>query len=89
VSLVLHVRHDSTQIRKTFRNTEAIWTFRKHIVLQQREKKNVKVQVMKVKLGSCHKRQKPQAPTPQAQIRNRQRRKLANTKGLNRNTNLT
>ena len=42
-----------------------------------------------VKTGSCHKRQKPQAPTPQAPIRNRQTRKVANAKGLNRNTNLT
>ena len=40
-------------------------------------------------LGSCHKRHKPQAPTPQAPIRNRQTRKVANAKGLNRNTNLT
>ena len=40
-------------------------------------------------LGGCHKRQKPQAPTPQAPIRNRQTRKVANAKGLNRNTNLT
>ena len=40
-------------------------------------------------LGSCHKRQKPQAPMPQAPIRNRQTRKVANAKGLNRNTNLT
>jgi len=39
--------------------------------------------------GSCHKRQKPQAPTPQAPIRNRQTRKIANAKGLNRKTNLT
>jgi len=39
--------------------------------------------------GSCHKRQKPQALTPQAPIRNRQTRKVANAKGLNRNTNLT
>ena len=39
--------------------------------------------------GSCYKRQKPQAPTPQAPIRNRQTRKVANAKGLNRNTNLT
>jgi len=39
--------------------------------------------------GSCHKRQKPQAPTPQAPIRERQTRKVANAKGLNRNTNLT
>ena len=39
--------------------------------------------------GSCHKRQKPQAPTPQAPVRNRQTRKVANAKGLNRNTNLT
>jgi len=37
---------------------------------------------------SCHKREKPQAPTPQAPIRNRQTRKVANDKGLNRNTNL-
>jgi len=46
------------------------------------------------KPGSCHKRQKPQAPTPQAPtpqapILNRQTRKFANDKGLNRNTNLT
>jgi len=34
--------------------------------------------------GSCHKRQKPQAP-----IRNGQTRKVANSKGLNRNTNLS
>jgi len=33
--------------------------------------------------GSCHKRQKPQAP-----IRNRQTRKVANAKRLERNTNL-
>ena len=39
--------------------------------------------------GSCHKRQKPQAPTPQAPIRNPQTRKVANAKGLNRSTNLT
>jgi len=39
--------------------------------------------------GSCHKRQKPQAPTLQAPIRNRQTRKVANAKGLNRYTNLT
>jgi len=39
--------------------------------------------------GSCHKRQKPHAPTPQAPIRNRQTRKVANANGLNRNTNLT
>jgi len=35
-------------------------------------------------LGSCHNRQKPRAP-----IRNRLTRKVANAKGLNRNTNLT
>jgi len=39
--------------------------------------------------GSCHKRQKTQASTPQAPIRNHQTRKVANAKGLNRNTNLT
>ena len=33
--------------------------------------------------GSCRKRQKPQAPTPQAPIRNRQTRKVANAKVLN------
>jgi len=35
--------------------------------------------------GCYHKRQKPQAPTPQAPIRNRQTRKVANAKVLNRN----
>ena len=40
-------------------------------------------------LGSCHKRQKPQAPTSQAPVRNRQTRKKANARGLNHNTNLT
>jgi len=40
-----------------------------------------------INLGSCHKRQKPQAPTPRAPIRNRQTRKVTNAKGLNRNTN--
>ena len=30
--------------------------------------------------GSCHKRQKPQAPTPQAPIRNRQTRRVSNAK---------
>jgi len=40
-------------------------------------------------MGSCHKRQKTQALTPQAPIRNRQTRKVANAKGLNHNTNLT
>ena len=40
-------------------------------------------------LRSCHKRQKTQAPTPQAPIRYRQTRKVANAKDLNRNTNLT
>jgi len=40
-------------------------------------------------MSSCHKRQKPQAPTPQALIRNRQTRKVANAEVLNRNTNLT
>ena len=37
--------------------------------------------------GSCHKRQKPQAPTPQTPIHNRQTKKKSH-KGLNRNTNL-
>jgi len=39
--------------------------------------------------GSCHKRQKPQEPTPQSPIRNRKTKKVANAKGLNRNTDLT
>jgi len=39
-------------------------------------------------LGSCHKRQKAQAPTPQAPIRNRKTRKVANAKVRNRYTNL-
>ena len=42
-----------------------------------------------VTVGSCHKRQKAQAPTLQAPIRNRQTRKAANAKGFNRNTSLT
>ena len=46
-------------------------------------------ELTKTEMGSCHKHQKPQAPTPQAPIRNRQTRKVANAKGLNRNTNLT
>ena len=44
---------------------------------------------LREKTGSCHKRQKTHAPTPQAPIRNRQTRKVAKAKGLNRNTNLT
>jgi len=39
--------------------------------------------------GSCHKRQKPQEPTPQAPIHNRKTRKDANAKVHNRYTNLT
>jgi len=39
--------------------------------------------------GSCHERQKPQARTPRAPIRNHQTRKVANAKGLNCNTKLT
>jgi len=39
--------------------------------------------------GSCHKRQKAQAPTPQAPICNRKTRKVANAKVQNRYTNLT
>jgi len=42
-----------------------------------------------LQLGSCHKRQKAQAPTPQAPIRNRQTRKVANAKFLIRYTNPT
>jgi len=37
-----------------------------------------------IQKGSCHERQKAQAP-----IRKRQARKVANAKVLNRNTNLT
>jgi len=44
--------------------------------------------VMKA-LGSCHKRQKARAPTPQAPIRNSKTRKVANAKVHNRYTNLT
>jgi len=51
--------------------------------------KDIRIIVLIFFSGSCHKRQKPQAPTPQAPIRNRQTRKVANAKGLNRNTNLT
>jgi len=41
------------------------------------------------RMGSCHNSQKRQAPTPQAPIRNRQTRKVANAKIRNRDTNLT
>jgi len=40
-------------------------------------------------MGSCHKRQNAQAPTPQAPIRNRKTRKDVNAKVHNRYTNLT
>jgi len=53
------------------------------------ESKKVTISERVLILGSCHKRQKAQAPTPRAQIRNRQTRKVANAKVLNRNTNLT
>jgi len=49
----------------------------------------VKQQIRDGQTGSGHKRQKPQAPTPQAPIRKRQTRKVAIAKVLNRNTNLT
>jgi len=39
--------------------------------------------------GSCHKRQKPQAPTPRAPIRYHQTRKVANAKARDRYTYLT
>jgi len=39
--------------------------------------------------GSCHKRQKPQAPTPQAPIRNHQTTKGANAKVRNHQPYLT
>jgi len=47
------------------------------------EKKRGVSKSSKIK-GSCHKRQKQQAP-----IHNRQTRKVANAKGLNHNNNLT
>jgi len=49
---------------------------------------NAWMEFVLVLTGSCHKRQKPEAPTPQAPIRVRQTRKVANAKRLNRNTNL-
>ena len=51
--------------------------------------RRVRINLLNLFSGSCHKRQKPQAPTPQAPIRYRQTRKVANAKGLSRNTNLT
>jgi len=42
------------------------------------------VTVMWFTMGSCHKRQKPQAPTPQAPIRNRKTRKVASAQVYNR-----
>jgi len=40
-------------------------------------------------MGSCHKRQKAQAPTPQAPIRSRKTRKVASANVHNRYTNPT
>jgi len=40
-------------------------------------------------VGSCHKRQPPQAPTPQAPIRNRETKKVANAKLHNCYANLS
>jgi len=60
-------------------------------MLTQRRLERAETNIMHFKwdvTGSCPKRQKPQAPTTQAPIRNRQTRKVANAKGLNRNTNL-
>jgi len=51
--------------------------------------KRKKPQASKTTSVKNHKRQKPQAPTLQVPIRNRQTRKVANAKVLNRNTNLT
>jgi len=49
-----------------------------------RQRYTLKIECLLESSGSCHKRQKPQAP-----IRNRQTRKVANAKGLNRDTNRT
>ena len=66
-------------------------TTNKQIALKQLKDRlaDLETEVSEFIRGSCQKRQKPQAPTPQAPIRNRQTRKVAHTKGLNRNTNLT
>jgi len=45
--------------------------------------------IIELATGSCHKRQKAQAPTLRAPIRNRRTRKVAKAKVHNRNTNLT
>jgi len=58
-----------------------------HMYLKTWQKKKVTTLLgllRTIRLGSCHKRQNPQAPTPQAQIRNRQTRKVANAKICNR-----
>jgi len=57
--------------------------------LKVKESQNFLMTFKRVFPGSCPKRQKPLVPTPQAPIRNRQTRKVANAKGLHRNTNLT
>jgi len=53
--------------------------------LAQPNRWNFTVAMLRVAVISA---KKTQAPTPQAQIRNRQTRKVANAKDLNRNTNL-
>ena len=67
------------------------WYLAQHSLRHRRKHYTVPIHFIQFRpnsWGSFHKRQKPQAPTPQAPIRNRQTRKVANAKGLNRNTNL-
>ena len=70
--------------------SNARWHFRSMEKLPENSVPSRRFSTKIVLKGSCHKRQKPQVPTPQAPIRNnRQTRTVANAKGRNRNTNLT
>ena len=63
-----HRKHFGIMLRKVEKSIIFCWIF---------TPKGQKFNLQKwVDMGSCHKRQKPQAPTPQAPIRNRQTRKV-------------
>jgi len=86
-------RHSLIQLKSTGENKSIKWLFGRRKfgfgpwkVSVECSSKNL---IHLFLVGSCPKRQKPQAPTPQAPIRNRQTRNVANAKGLNRNTDLT
>jgi len=72
--------------QNTVRTIPVLVSHPKQVSIPQNGGSNITVMTF---VGSCHKRQKPQAPTPQAPIHNRQTRKVVNAKVINRYTNLT